>query len=291
MRAIICILGLLSAGALAVRAGLFDKPDLQVITVTDVPAEGAPLRPPNDKDPVYYVAACVGFRDFAASMAGEKIPKQEDMIRVFSKVLAKQGFLPADEQHPPTQILVYAWGTMYPNRISLYVGDPMMKQQLSVQLNRIQMMGFLGGSHLGLVSKQGGAPLTEIEGLTFHTADAAALSDFSTSDLYVAAVSGYDLQAAQQGKAKMLWSTKISCPSRGFWLADALPAMLTIAGPNIGRETARPVLARAGDRFQPNIKLGDPKLEEFLDSGELPVADSRKLPEKAGGLPPERSKH
>lgn len=287
MRAIICLVGLLVVGAIGMRAGLLDRPDLQVITVTDVPAERALLRPPSDKDPVYYVAACVGFRDFAASMAGEKIPKQEDMIRIFSKVLAKQGFLPADEQHPPTQILVYAWGTMYPNRISLYYGNQLMP----VQLNPNQMMGFLGGDRLGLVSKQGDTPMADIEGLTFRPAEAAALADVATSDLYVAAVSGYDFQAAQSGQAKILWSTKISCPSRGFWLAEALPAMLTIAGPNIGRETARPVWARAGDRFKPNIKLGDPQLEEFLDSGDLPVADASKFSEKAGGLPPGTSKH
>jgi hypothetical protein len=56
--------------------------------------------------------------------------------------------------------------------------------------------------------------------------------------------------------------------------------MVMIAGPNIGRETVRPMWVRASDRFKAEVKFGEPKLEEFLDSGDLPVIDASKSPAK-----------
>ena len=41
--------------------------------------------------------------------------------------------------------------------------------------------------------------------------------------------------------------------------------MLALAGPNIGRETAKPVAVRATDKFKPDVKIGDPSVVEYID--------------------------
>jgi len=281
VRTIIGIIGMLAVNAGLANPGLLDvllpKPELEVIIVTDVPADGAAAQLPTSDRPVYYLAVCAGYRDFAASIAGDKLPAQEDMIGVLSKVLAKQGFLPADQRHSPTQLIVYAWGTMYPVQITLPFGNQMMP----VQLNRNQQLAFLGGAKLGLVSQHGGSLLPEIEGLSIRRPGADAIIETASDDLYVAKIAGYDYQAAMRGKAKLLWSTRISCPARRLVLRDTLPVMVIIAGPNIGRETPRPVWVRVSDRFKPEVKLGEPKLEEFLDSGDLPVVAGSRSSAKA----------
>ncbi len=71
-----------------------------------------------------------------------------------------------------------------------------------------------------------------------------------------------------------MWLTKISCPSRGLALPEALPAMLAIAGPNIGRETAKPVWVKAAEQFRTEVKIGDPSVVEYLDPQQLPVFDA-----------------
>jgi hypothetical protein len=52
-----------------------------------------------------------------------------------------------------------------------------------------------------------------------------------------------------------------------------MPAMLAIAGPHLGRETARPVWVSASEKFKPNVKLGEIQLVEYLDGAPLTVVE------------------
>jgi len=45
--------------------------------------------------------------------------------------------------------------------------------------------------------------------------------------------------------------------------------MLALAGPQVGRETARPVVVTAGERFKAEVKIGDPTV---VGSGDPPAA-------------------
>jgi len=122
-------------------------------------------------------------------------------------------------------------------------------------------------------------PLTPpLGGLSFMDFDSQALYDLASEDLYVAVISAYDLNALSEKKKKMLWTTRISCPSRGFWLPDVLPTMMAISGPNIGREMTRPFWVNASDKYKPDVQIGDPVLVEYLEKGALPVVDVSKTP-------------
>ncbi len=99
------------------RAGLLDflfgKRDIEVITVTDMSPEGRLFRRPSPESPAYYIAASMGFRDLGGVVGGEKQPPNDEVIRTITKVLAKQGYLPASEQSPAaTLVLALAWGTL-----------------------------------------------------------------------------------------------------------------------------------------------------------------------------------
>ena len=274
MRTYFAMVAFLLAGGVCARAGLFDVifpvSELKVITVTDVPRSLPPLRIATPAEPVYYLPVCVGYLDFGKAIAGDRLPRKEDMIRVISKVLAKQGYRPADEQHQPTEMILFAWGTLYPDTLVMPGFPP-------VQFNYGRELAFLGAAKVGIREAQGPAAFPEIEGLTYWTAQRDAYRFAAGEMLYVAKISAYEFKPAAPAKPRMLWTTRISCFARRR-VMDA--TMVMIGGPNIGRDTPRPVWTRASEHFKAEVKLGEPKLEEFLDSGRLPVVDLSAGPPK-----------
>lgn len=257
-------------------AGILDwllpKHDVQVITVTDTTPVGALRRPVSPANPVYYFAVSTGYRDFGGLIAGEKIPPKEDVFKAIARVLAKQGYLPATDQHPPSLLLMWAWGTMNTDRIYSPSSDDMEGQQI----NRRQLLRFLGAYKLGLITKEPDPFRQDMlpAGTLFRDADSEMIADLATEDLYVAAIAAYDFTAATRKEKVLLWTTKISCPSRGLLLPETLPTMLALAGPYIGRETPKPVSVLATEKFKPDVKIGDPTVVEFIDKTPLPVIEA-----------------
>jgi hypothetical protein len=268
------LVALMMGGAASAHAGvldwLFPKRDVEVIAVTDTTPAGLLRRPASPANPIYYQAVSAGFRDFGGAVGGEKIPPKDEVMKVIGKVLAKQGFLPGGPEHPPTLILIWTWGTM--NTDMMYSADP---DDPGRQINRSQLLRFMGGYKLGLITKEPSAFSNDLlmPGTLFRDADSELISDLATEDLYVAAISAYDYAAAAEGKKVQLWTTKISCPSRGLSLPETLPAMLALAGPHIGKETAKPVQIKAADKFKPEVKIGDPIMVDYMEKTPISVVE------------------
>jgi hypothetical protein len=284
-RSVALVLLALVGAAPCARAGLLDflfgKRDIEVITVTDMSPEGRLFRRPTPESPTYYIAASLGFRDLGGVIGGEKQPPNDDVIRTISKVLAKQGYLPATDQSPAaTIVLALAWGTL--NADLEYGMDPDAAPR---QRNRQQILKFLGGYKMGFSNADFDPLMPSLGGLSFHDFDSRALYDISSEDFYVAVIGAYDAAAMAKKQKKLLWTTRISCPSRGFWLPDVLPTMMAISGPNIGREMARPAWINASEKYKPDVKIGDPVLVEYLDKGTLPVVDVSKTAPGAAKKP------
>jgi len=274
-RPAILVAALLLAARPASAGNLLDwmfRHDVQVITSTDMMPAGSLLRPPSPSAPVYYFAANAGYHDFGGIIAGDKLPATGDMITYLARALAKSGFLPADAQHPPTEVIIFAWGTFY--RDIMPSMDPSLPDS---QTNVMAMIRFLGGDKLGLVPD---APdpwnATDMPGLTRFNPDAEAIADVARDDLYVVALAGYEFPVKEAKHPKLLWRTKISCPARGLVMADTLPTMVAIAAPLIGRETQAPVWINASDKFKPEVRIGNPKFEGYLDSTPVPVYEAKK---------------
>ena len=256
-------------------AGLYDllfHHDVQVITSTDIAPAGALLRPASPSEPVYYLALIKGYHDFGATMGGEKIPAKEQMVGDIARVLAKEGYLPTNALHKPTQVIMFAWGTLNPD-VKPNAGDLDLPD---AQLNYRQVMRFLGGDKLGLVNASP-ADWTEstLPGLTRFDPDADALAHLAGDEFYVVALASYEFPVVQPKHPRLLWQTKISCPAIGLVLADTAPTMLAIAAPHIGRPTARPVWVNASDKFKPQVRIGKLKFEEYLDSSPPPAKQEK----------------
>lgn len=282
--ALMASLGALPPARAGVLDFLFGKRDIEVITITDMSPEGRLFRRPTPENPTYYIAASLGFRDLGGVVGGEKKPPNDEMIRTLTKVLAKQGYLPATEQSPSaTLVLALAWGTL--NADLDYGMDPDAPPR---QRNRQQILKFLGGYKMGFSNADFDPLMPSLGGLSFHDFDSRALYDIASEDFYVAVIAAYDAAAMAKQQKKLLWTTRISCPSRGFWLADVMPTMMAISGINIGREMAKPSWVNASENYKPDVQIGDPILVEYLEKGVLPVVDASKTP--AGKTPAAKQK-
>jgi hypothetical protein len=255
------------AGALDLILG---KRDLEVITVTDLSSTGNFVPAATPENPQYYVAASLGYRDLGGYMAGIEAPPSEVVLHLISAELAKQGYVPSTAHSPaPTLMLVYTWGTL--NAENLYGGDPSAPP---TQLNRGQIVRFLGGQKVGMDDNFFNPLTAPIQGLSVYNFEAERILDVARESFYVIVVSAYDIESALQKKRlPPLWTTRIAAPSLGFAMGDVFPAMLAIGGAQFGRETPRPVWINANDKFTPSVTLGELRLVEYLQDSPLPVAD------------------
>jgi hypothetical protein len=270
--AVIALSACASVASASVLDWIFPKHDVQVIAVTDTTPVGALRRPVSAANPAYYAAVSAGYRDFGGSVGGIKAPPKEEVLKTISRVLAKQGYLPANDEHPPTLLLVWTWGTM--NIDLMYSMNP--DDTEGRQVNRNQLLRFLGAYKLGMITKERD-PFHQdlmLPGALFRDADRDMIADLATEDLFVAAISAYDYASATRQEKALLWMTKISCPSRGLGLPETLPAMLALAGPYIGRETEKPVSLKATEQFKAEVKIGDPTVVEFMDKTPIPVIEA-----------------
>ena len=226
------------------------------------------IQRPTPEHPVYYMAFDLGYKDIGGIIAGDKVPPRKKINDVMTKVLAKQGYLPGSNKHEPTIVLTWFWGTLYV--------DLMPKFDVSLpdrQINRKQMLRFLGGEKLGIHGASSTPEMPgfeEIAGLHMNTSEMEQFIDAAQNDLYVIAVAGYDMASFRTGKPKRLWMTKIATPSKGFVMDQTLPSMIAIAAPNIGRETVKPVWVDADDKFRAEVLIGTatvvPGQEQNTDS-------------------------
>ncbi|MBI2511882.1 MAG: hypothetical protein HYV96_07885 [Opitutae bacterium] len=279
---LLLLIASLAAPRLAARGFLdflLGHRDLEVITVTDTTPAASALPAATKEHPQYYLGLSLGFRDLGAPVGGIKEPPSKDALRFIAAELAKQGYLPAtDKSPPPTLLLAYTWGTF---NADVFQPDPDLPRSYR---NRAQILRFLGGKKVGFDDNFFDPLTAPVTGLQTMGYDARNLYDIASEDFYIIVVSAYDLAAMRQKKKQLLWMTRIATPSLGFDLGESMPAMLAIAGPNFGKETARPVWTSATDKFKPNVKLGELRLVEYLDGAPLPVIEKPAAPPK----PPKR---
>jgi hypothetical protein len=257
-------------------AGLWDlirgRYELEVITVTDV---NGFRQPANPDQPQYYVAASLGYRDLGPAIPGfAEPPPNEAVVHLLSSELAKQGYLPATPlSAPPTLLLVYTWGTLNVERYS--GADPSYIRQL----NRGQLVRFLGGANVGLGQNFFDSHTAPAPGLTAQSYAGQRIYDVAGEDLFVFAVAAYDYADAMELKRQPpVWTTRIALPSLGFSFSNVFPTMLAIGGQHFGRHTPAPVWVNASDKFKPDVRLGELQLLEYLDGDPLPVTDASDLP-------------
>ncbi len=226
------------AGGDGLSAFFHESPE--VVANTDVFDHNAPVPAPGR--PVYYLAVSAGYRDLGYSMPAQQIPDAKGVLRMATRILEGQGYKMAPAGQTPSIMILCSWGTLYrnPNPYALKTYVP-------------EMLKFLGAYKASMVPGPPNMFQPEIENL----------GALVPQGIYVMTISAFDFAVAQKGVAKPLWKTNISNSTRGFYLPEILPTMLTVAAPLIGRETTHPVWINVDKHNEGRVDFGPLKVIEM----------------------------
>ncbi len=248
-RSLLLVLTLMLGCASIARADMWSTlfpHDVDVITVTDMTEIGRTYPNATPSEPVYYMIINLGEKYFGRSWAGERTPKSREALKWMMTAMAKQGYLLANEQHPPTQLFVFGWGML-----SGGPGRPALK--------------FLGGEKADLLWEQeqyGGfiSPRVLLRGMQ-RIGVVGKIWDTAESDLFIGIVRSYTMDSLKkENKPVLLWETRFGCPATGLWMTEAMPQMIKAAALNFGRETKMPVSLNATEYFKGRVDYGELKI-------------------------------
>lgn len=272
--------------------GLQPNPRLEVSILTELSADGKSVTPPDPNHPAYYVPWDGGLVEAGDVIAGERPPKKEHLAAMMQRALAASGYLPATKEHPPTVVIHYRWGS-YNHLTSLDsaggqssggddgdntaastdapAGDDLTDAMVRKNLfTRAALVG--GGKFAQELLRAADRHLMD----HFRMQDPRNedLVEMALGDLYFVVAVGYDADAARHGKAKPLWTTKISTNSQGLSMDDTVPALASNGRKLFGHETDGAVLATPR-LFQGKVEVGEPfVVKEGAAADPAPAASS-----------------
>lgn len=223
-----------------------------VLVSTDTTEAGRGLKPASPQEPVYYLGMSLGNR--LGSIPGDEEPEKKKMNRFIADVLAKQGYIGANQGggHEPTLFLVVQWGYITPGSENLLwflgynvaddIGAPVMGGMLGPEVFRTGMRSHLVNTIL----------------------------DDAKGPIYGIIVTAFDYKTAKSANPVALWQSRIGLPANNKTMAEALPVMMLAAGPSIGKESDKALLSDADAVRSGTVRFGE---LEVLDSfGESPAA-------------------
>jgi hypothetical protein len=248
--------GLLLSFALAAPLLLAEPKEVEVNVNVDLTPAGRKLTLPTREHPAYYFPVVGGYREEGAVTAGDKAPPRRMVVRQLAKTLAEHGYLVAGAKTPaPTVLLVFHWGCMNPEieEFGDVSGDPEESRKLF--LNQKKMLALVAGQSLANLD------------LDFER---EAVMQGAEEDRYFVVISAFDFAAAQQRKKVLLWRTKMSTTADTGDIGDVLATLIKSGGPWLGRETVRPVWTKQPFEPRGTVKLGDLKVQEYLEPGRTP---------------------
>lgn len=222
--------------------------DVDVMMVTDMTEAGRAYAPATREKPVRYMIIDYGEGHFGRNWAGEKLPPDLTVRRWMMKAIAQQGYLLADEQHPPEQLFIFSWGMLQ--------GDPSSRTALR----------FLGGEKVNLMWEQepqyGGFVNAMVHLRTFNRMGMAGkVWDFAATDLFLGVLRSYTMDSLRKDvKPTLLWETRFATPSAGIGFMEAMPLMIKSAALHVGRETVQPVTLNASEAFGGSVSFGEFKI-------------------------------
>jgi len=193
--------------------------------ITEVTDAGRAAASRKENAPVYYVAHDGGLTSMGESMGGERPPSPDRVAACLREGLAVNGYEPADGVHPAEILIVYRWGS-YNREVR---GFPVLER-----VNFIERSALAGGPKFGLEVLQAMETRT-LEMFRDRSPDTTFLLSEADNNLYFVIASAYDLASAQRGEERLLWRTRTSTSARSVSMDEALPALISNAGPYFGR--------------------------------------------------------
>ncbi|MBL9190526.1 MAG: hypothetical protein JNK23_23815 [Opitutaceae bacterium] len=248
MRRLPLLLLIAFAAVAAFAADKKKKPGPEVLVVADVlvtPPEAA--RPTKEK-PIHYIILGGGERTLGDSIAGEKMPKREEITRELVSALGSQGFRLTQLGGPVPQLaIVFTYGSANLSTVDLDDTDPTTGETTTstITFNHREIMALVGADK---ASRR-----------LLMSSEADRINEAAREDRLYVFVAALDVEAlAKRKEKKLVWRTRISIESRRQSLPDSLHVMLKTAAPFFGAATELPVFVDDADRRKAEVQIGTP---------------------------------
>jgi hypothetical protein len=250
--AVLLVLGVGTPSALRAEFTLFKNVWGNVIVSTDTTEAGKAVPPPSPQQPIYYTGMSLGPR--LGSIPGDQEPDVKQMNQFVARILAKQGYLGARPDGPePELFVVLQWGYLTPGSEDL-----------------LWFLGYNPADDIAAPTFPGKlGPEVFRRGMRSRLIE--TILEDSQGAIYGIIVTAFEFKTARTAEPVARWQTRIGLPANGKSMTEALPVMLTAAGPAIGRPADKPVLLDADTAREGRVKLGELKFLDF--EKELPSPD------------------
>jgi hypothetical protein len=265
-RMTICLLALNALGdapAAPEKTPSKKHPALLLTAFGEVTEQAEPLAPASPTAPIYYAFASASYRP-SGNLPRETPIQEEKVTAMLRRTLADQGYLVADETHPPTIGLVFFWGPHAAvdtstasqeqilrnllDRAALVGGDKFASELVTAfrESARIAEASARPMGGLGAAGSVAAASAMADPVVLFRRRDPLneTLLDHAETSCYYIVVSAYEYQSCATPQKKLLWRVRATVNSHGVSQAQIFPTLVAAASRVFAKETAKPELTR-----------------------------------------------
>jgi hypothetical protein len=246
-------IGLVAAALATATLGAASKPreGPEVLVVSDVVDPKAPLLRPSKESPVYYIILGGTERTLGDSIAGEPMPKREQLTSELERAMASQGFTLTRIGGPRPHIaILYSYGTANLSTVDLDDTDPTTGETTTttIAFNRREIAALVGAF--------------KADRHLLMSSEADRINEAARDNRLYLFVAAFDVEALVKKQKKIIWRTRISIDSRRHNLPDSLHVMLASAAPYFATETDLPKFIEDADRRKAEVLIGTPTVVE-----------------------------
>lgn len=220
--------------------------EIKVAVVVDMTDAGKKFPQPTPAHPTYFYPVTRGYTVGQGLIEGEKPPPPTAAVQhLIALALAKQGYLVATSQSPPSLILTFWWGYKAP----VMNGAPLPTDVMTHETELEELV--FGSSHDRNTYEYN--PSLRLQ----------ALAGAASVPRYYVTVSALDFAAAtREKKIVVLWTAHVSTGLYGHTLEEVLPTLIATGAPQFGKDTGGAVWPFKSVQMVPmgHVEVGAPYL-------------------------------
>jgi hypothetical protein len=261
MRRPVSLLLLAALGAAAALAAPKKPEGPEVLVVSDVHSRDAIAQRPTKERPVHFIVLGGGERTLGDAIAGEPMPDRATLTREIEAALVSQGFSLTRLGGPVPQIaILFSYGSANISSVDLTDTDPTTGETTTstIAFNQREIAALVGAF--------------KADRHLLMSSEADRINEAAREDRVYIFLAAFDVQLLRQKQKKVLWSTRISIPSRRRSLPESMHVMLTSAAPFFATDTDLPKFIEDADRRKTEVRIGTPTVVDDAAPSPPPAA-------------------
>ena len=237
---VVCGLLVLTGWPAQLCADASDFSDRMFVLTVDMTKDGKRVAPPTPEQPAYYVPIFTGYKELGEieKHYERPPPSEDDVQQSLVAALARQHYLLASHEHPPSLVVVFEWGTIAPVRM----GAGRRANQVA---NASEIRAYvLGTSTRDVVGGYAGYK-QEMSSLTAR---------------HFLLISAFLYQGKGRKEETLLWRAHSTTDAWENYLDEILKPLIATVTPALGRETKPGV---NWNTAVPHVIIGTPEVKDF----------------------------